>query len=404
MFVLQGAARPAAEVRAPRRAGRGLPEERLLELYLSRIDETDVELEVPDWQDPAVAASLIAEDAMARGRNTVYVTGDELVDPALTRFDAMPGVRAVRLHGARNPLRDLVAYHNAQALGVLGFSSYFGATPRIDPADLVVLDAGRMPEGLVGSLFMVRVDRRLQPQAYGELRALLGRPDPGRRGVKVIEPPEWARVAGRAAELLTGLLCGNETQFVWLRLQPFLRDCEVVVRPDDIEIRPPHRMLRALPGYRHAGQRVHLGAASGARAAGEDAGGPERPETAALSPSVRYAVDYLRARFADPDLTLNQVAHAVYVSRYHLSRSFRDQTGQRFIDFVTMLRMNEARFLLRETDTSITDIARAVGYRELSHFQRTFKKRFGMSASGYRAEAQRRELDARSRGRGLSPV
>ncbi|MGW3471965.1 helix-turn-helix transcriptional regulator [Saccharopolyspora sp. NPDC000995] len=363
------------------RSLRRRPEESALERYRTLRGEPDVELELPERRNSVAAASLIGADAIARGRSVVYVTSDELVDQIVKQIAALPEPAAVNLHRGMNQLRDLVAHHNAQALGVLGFSTYFSANPRIDPADVVLLDTDRIGDGVIGSLFMVRVDRRLQPQAYEKLRELIGESATPR----VLEADGWAPVAARVGELLTGLFCGESTQFVWLRLQPFLGDCQVVVGPDDIEIRPPHELLHSLPGYRHAGQRVHLSTAP-VEVAAADVDTAEL-DLAGLSPSVRYAMDYLRTCFTDPDLTLNRVASAVYMSRYHFSRSFREQTGWRFIDFVTMLRMNEARFLLRETSTSITDVARAVGYRELSHFQRMFKKRFGMSASSYRAGA-----------------
>ncbi|WP_424186474.1 helix-turn-helix domain-containing protein [Actinokineospora sp. G85] len=104
-----------------------------------------------------------------------------------------------------------------------------------------------------------------------------------------------------------------------------------------------------------------------------------------LSPGVSRAVLYLRENFTDTNLSLDMVAKSVHLSRYHLSRTFRRETGQRFIDHVTHLRMTEARALLTSTQLTVTEICRRVGYHESSHFQRTFRNSFGMSPTEYRA-------------------
>lgn len=103
-----------------------------------------------------------------------------------------------------------------------------------------------------------------------------------------------------------------------------------------------------------------------------------------LSPSVCRAVAYLRENFSDSNMSLDLVARSVHLSRFHFSRTFRKQTGQRFIDYLTTLRMSEARVLLSLTDLPVTEICRRVGYHESSHFQRTFKTSVGMSPSQYR--------------------
>lgn len=115
-----------------------------------------------------------------------------------------------------------------------------------------------------------------------------------------------------------------------------------------------------------------------------------RPPTSArdakpdLSPSVSRAVAYLRENFSDNNVSLDLVARSVHLSRFHFSRTFRKQTGQRFIDYLTTLRMSEARSLLALTDLPVTEVCRRVGYHESSHFQRIFKSSFGMSPSEYR--------------------
>lgn len=123
--------------------------------------------------------------------------------------------------------------------------------------------------------------------------------------------------------------------------------------------------------------------------------GEDAPPATAL-PSKRHdraavhvaaAVAYITENFADNDLTLDSAARAAHMSKYHFSRTFKKHTGSRFIDFVTELRMEHAQALLLTTDLPLSDICTKVGYRDLSHFQRTFKAAFAVTPSVYRSAA-----------------
>jgi AraC-like DNA-binding protein/NAD(P)H-dependent FMN reductase len=103
---------------------------------------------------------------------------------------------------------------------------------------------------------------------------------------------------------------------------------------------------------------------------------------------IMRAVRYIRENFAHGQLSLDRVASEACMSRYHFSRTFKRETGTRFIDFLTTVRLAEACTLLTHTNQSITSIAFGVGYRDLSHFERTFKKEFGFSPSRYRSRAR----------------
>lgn len=385
--------------RTQREGRESLPEARLLELYRTKIGDTDVVLDVADGYDRTLVALLIAESALDSGRSVAYLTAD--IDYALTRATELPGLPpASKLNDGSNPLGEVVAYYNAQALGVTDFSTYFNRNPKIEPAEVVVFDDHNMASELMASLFTLRVDRRSQRPTYDGLCALLLSADHGdhavvermsRAGADALLLPEqldarmWGQIIEDAAKLLTANLHTDQEHFTWPRLQLWLHECRVILGPAGIEIRPPHQLIRTLPGYRQAAQRVYLvpQPAAAETRFGDELELPDL-DRLQLSASIRMAVAYLWQNYADGDVTLGRVARKVYMSQYHFSRSFKKQTGWRFIDFITALRLSSARQLLRETDMSITEIARNVGYRELSHFQRTFKKRFGTSASYYR--------------------
>lgn len=119
-----------------------------------------------------------------------------------------------------------------------------------------------------------------------------------------------------------------------------------------------------------------------------------RPWNGQLSDAITRAVAFIRDNYDDSELSLDLVAREAHISRFHFSRSFKAQTGRRFIDYLTMLRLSRARTLLAETEDSVTGICHAVGYRDLSHFERTFKSWFAVSPSEFRRR-QRHELATR---------
>jgi NAD(P)H-dependent FMN reductase/AraC-like DNA-binding protein len=104
---------------------------------------------------------------------------------------------------------------------------------------------------------------------------------------------------------------------------------------------------------------------------------------------IMRAVEYIRKNFARGPLSLDEVAREAYMSRCHFSRTFKRETGTRFIDFLTTVRLAEACGLLARTNHPITTISFAVGYRDLSHFERTFKRVLGHTPTDYRERARR---------------
>ena len=100
-------------------------------------------------------------------------------------------------------------------------------------------------------------------------------------------------------------------------------------------------------------------------------------------PAVRKAVGYIRGHFRE-ELTLEDVAQAVHFSPYYLSRLFREELGLTFVNYLTIVRMEEAKRLLLETDQTVSRIADAVGYQDPSYFTKVFKKMEGQTPTQFR--------------------
>ena len=81
--------------------------------------------------------------------------------------------------------------------------------------------------------------------------------------------------------------------------------------------------------------------------------------------------DYVIANLDKP-IHLNDIAKAIYVSSYHLSRKFKLLTGQSIVDYIQEQRLAKAMELLKATDFSITDIAGKVGFNDACLFCHLF--------------------------------
>ncbi len=108
-------------------------------------------------------------------------------------------------------------------------------------------------------------------------------------------------------------------------------------------------------------------------------------ETAGAANSfiVNNALEYMRAHYNEK-LRLVDVADEVYVSQWHLSKLLNRVTGQNFSELLNTIRMEKATELLRDPHLRISDIAEQVGFVDLAHFSRVFKKVEGISANEYR--------------------
>ncbi len=106
------------------------------------------------------------------------------------------------------------------------------------------------------------------------------------------------------------------------------------------------------------------------------AGAPLAGRQAWIAGIARYIHDH----YADP-LTLSALAKQFAVSPYYLSRCFSQETGMHLPDYVNLIRVKEAKQRLVQGGSRISGIALAVGFTNVTHFGRVFKKIHGISPS-----------------------
>ena len=99
---------------------------------------------------------------------------------------------------------------------------------------------------------------------------------------------------------------------------------------------------------------------------------------------LKTAVDFIDEHYMDEDISLNTAANVANVSSNHFSALFSQNMGQTFIEYLTTLRMNKAKELLRCTGMRSSEVAGEVGYKDAHYFSYLFKKTQGMTPSEYR--------------------
>ncbi len=98
---------------------------------------------------------------------------------------------------------------------------------------------------------------------------------------------------------------------------------------------------------------------------------------------IRIAKQYIQANFSAP-ITLEEVSNVVGFNASYFSALFKKESGMNFVDYLLEMRMNKAKELLRETNLSVAAVCREVGYSDLKHFTKSFKKYTGISPNEFR--------------------
>ena len=98
---------------------------------------------------------------------------------------------------------------------------------------------------------------------------------------------------------------------------------------------------------------------------------------------ISRAKQYIKERFRE-NISISDIAEQEGFNVSYFSTLFKKETGQTFIEYLTAVRMEEAKRLLKETNLSVALICESVGYSDLKHFTATFRKSSGIKPSEYR--------------------
>lgn len=99
---------------------------------------------------------------------------------------------------------------------------------------------------------------------------------------------------------------------------------------------------------------------------------------------LKQAQEYIEANYNQYDISLNTVAANVNLSPNHFSAIFSQELGETFIEYLTRVRMEKAKELLRTTSKKSMEIAYEVGYKDAHYFSNLFKKTQNCTPREYR--------------------
>jgi AraC-like DNA-binding protein len=103
--------------------------------------------------------------------------------------------------------------------------------------------------------------------------------------------------------------------------------------------------------------------------------------------AVERAINYMWERYSEP-LSLADIARSATLSRFHFSRLFKETTGVSPGQFLTAVRIHQAKRMLVATSMSVADVSAAVGYSSLGSFTNRFTDSVGISPGRFRGPAR----------------
>ncbi|WP_319563075.1 helix-turn-helix domain-containing protein [Marispirochaeta sp.] len=107
---------------------------------------------------------------------------------------------------------------------------------------------------------------------------------------------------------------------------------------------------------------------------------------------ISAILEYLKKNYTDRNLSLASVAAAFSITESYLSFFFKEQTGEKFSACIERKRIEAAAELLKNSEASVLEIAKAAGYNSDKTFRRVFRRTKGASPSEYREEQRQRRV------------
>ena len=112
---------------------------------------------------------------------------------------------------------------------------------------------------------------------------------------------------------------------------------------------------------------------------------PTEPQNSVGNHQCAAVRRYIDHHFKEP-LTLDQLAEEAHMNKYYLSHAFKREYGVSPINYMISRRLEESKYLLAETDLSMSQIAQLLGFSSLSYFSQVFHRTQGIAPMEYRQQ------------------
>lgn len=110
---------------------------------------------------------------------------------------------------------------------------------------------------------------------------------------------------------------------------------------------------------------------------------PTKPEIHEFSQCIQKAVEYINLHLGEK-ISLAEIAQYAYVSKSTLSSRFKTELKMTVLEYIQWKKMFKAEQLLKNSDLSVLEISKALGFSEQFYFTRYFKQFFGIPPREYR--------------------
>lgn len=106
---------------------------------------------------------------------------------------------------------------------------------------------------------------------------------------------------------------------------------------------------------------------------------------------VSAAIAAVNENYSDHNMTLESIAESLYISKSHLSRLFKQVTGESFLDHLRRVRLSGACAMLVDTEMTVNEIMEKCGMRDATSFYKAFSEYAGMTPNQYRKTNRKEE-------------
>lgn len=110
------------------------------------------------------------------------------------------------------------------------------------------------------------------------------------------------------------------------------------------------------------------------------------------NPTIRRVIDYITAHIREK-VTSSTISHDLSISLAYLSSRFKEATGMTLMKFITTVKIDEAKNMLKFTSKSLTEISNNLSFSSQSYFQNVFKKEVGMTPKEFREQNRHNKDD-----------
>ena len=110
----------------------------------------------------------------------------------------------------------------------------------------------------------------------------------------------------------------------------------------------------------------------------------DKGEEKKKSKSIASVKAYMGRDYADPELSLDEIAEYVHLNTSYLCTAFKQETGNTIKNFITDIRIEAAKKQLDAGNGKIYEIGTSVGYQSSQYFSQVFYKKVGVSPNDYR--------------------